>query len=70
VEGPGVGGAVPLAVRARAVFEYFNKYNYEVWRDWAASPCTLLAAHSLQYDWATHVPLDGFNVFHFPETIR
>lgn len=30
VEGPGVLGAVPLDVRARAIFEYFKKYNYEV----------------------------------------
>lgn len=30
VEGPGVADAVPLDVRARAIFEYFKKYNYEV----------------------------------------
>lgn len=36
VEGPGVSGAVPLDVRAREVFEYFKKYNYEVWRSGGA----------------------------------
>lgn len=32
VEGPGVADAVPLNVRARAIFDYFKKYNYEVGR--------------------------------------
>jgi hypothetical protein len=31
VPGPGADGAVPLDARARAVFAYFKKYNYEVW---------------------------------------
>jgi hypothetical protein len=30
VEGPGVSNAVPLDARARAIFDYFKKYNYEV----------------------------------------
>ena len=36
VPGPGVAGAVPLDARARAVFAYFKKYNYEVWHSDAA----------------------------------
>ena len=36
VPGPGVAGAVPLDARARAVFAYFKKYNYEVWHSGAA----------------------------------
>lgn len=30
VEGPGKAGAIPLDDRARAIFRYFKKYNYEV----------------------------------------
>lgn len=30
VEGPGKEGGIPLDVRARAIFQYFKKYNYEV----------------------------------------
>ncbi len=30
VDGPGVPGAVPLDARARAIFDYFKQYNYEV----------------------------------------
>ena len=32
VDGPGKEGGVPLDVRARAIFAYFKKYNYEVRR--------------------------------------
>ena len=30
VEGPGVVGGMRLDVRARTIFQYFKKYNYEV----------------------------------------
>lgn len=30
VEGPGKAGSMPLDVRARQIFSYFKKYNYEV----------------------------------------
>ena len=30
VEGPGKEGGIPLDVRARAIFQYFKKYNSEV----------------------------------------
>jgi Cofactor assembly of complex C subunit B len=44
VPGPGVDGAVPLDARARAVFAYFKKYNYEVWHSEAAGHMFLLIA--------------------------
>ena len=30
VEGPGAAGALPLDERARRIFSYFKKYNYDV----------------------------------------
>ena len=30
VEGPGIPNAVPIDDRARSIFQYFKKYNYEV----------------------------------------
>ena len=30
VQGPAVSGAMPLDARARQIFQYFKKYNYEV----------------------------------------
>ncbi len=30
MEGPAKEGAIPLDARARAIFQYFKKYNYEV----------------------------------------